>query len=53
MIANIILGLILIASGLFPLYFKLNNLWWIAGGAMIIFGGMVVYSSCRPRGQLG
>ena len=47
MIVNIILGLLMIAAGLFPLYFNLNNWWWILGGAMIVFGGMVVYSSFR------
>ena len=49
MIANLIGGLLMIAAGLFPLYFGLSNWWWIAGGVMIVFGGMVVYSGCRCR----
>ena len=47
MIANIFAGLLMIAGGLFPLYFKLNNWWWIAGGVMIVFGAIVIYSSFR------
>ncbi len=53
MIANIIGGLLLIAAGFFPLYFKLNNWWWIAGGVMIVWGAMIVYSGCRYSCLLG
>lgn len=47
MISNLIGGLIMIAAGLFPLYFGLSNWWWIIGGAMILFGVVVAYSGCR------
>lgn len=53
MIANLIGGLIMIAAGLFPLYFGLSNWWWILGGAMILFGAVVAYSGCRTSCLLG
>jgi len=47
MIAQLIASILLIAAGLFPLYFNLNPLWWILGGLMIIFGLVIGYSSLR------
>jgi len=50
MIANLIGVILLIAAGLFPLYFNLNPLWWILGGVMILWGLAVGYSSLRQEG---
>jgi len=47
MIANLLLGIALIAAGLFPLYFNLNPLWWILGGVMILLGLVIGYSSLK------
>ncbi len=47
MITNLILGILLIAAGLFPLYFNLNPLWWILGGLMILLGLVIGYSAFR------
>ena len=48
MIFNFLLGLFLIAAGLFPLYFNLNLVWWILGGLMMLVGLAIAYSSFRP-----
>ena len=50
MIANLIGVILLIAAGLFPLYFNLNPLWWILGGVMILWGLAVCYSAFRQEG---
>jgi len=49
MLAQLLGAILLIAAGLFPLYFNLNPLWWILGGLMILWGLVIGYSSLRPR----
>jgi len=53
MIADVLGVILLIAAGLFPLYFNLNPLWWILGGLMILWGLVLGYSALRTSYFVG